>query len=745
MGWILLKRVMDLNVINKKSKSATFYKFFFVISISIMIPVIMITTIIGKFSNDHLLKQVNISRESSLNQKRLMVEQKLTEMDALINQFVSNESVWKLVTTNEYPNSYSLFMRDALSLFEKNALSHKLIDSIYLFNDSENIILSDSKYDKNNFEDKAIFDIKFDGVNYVTPSRTVKGEKVFSYIKKFYSFNREKNAYIVVNINYDNFWDELIVEATDGLEYFVFDNNHSIIYSDEFYNDEWNDKLLEDISGKNETNLELSYLGENLYVWKSISNKYNWTFVVGQKSKDLFQTSNVLTKLNIISCLIILLISLILTYFFSDYLYKPIRNLMKKINKITKIDSIDSKNDYQLIDNVIAYLFTENLKLNNDYQYVFPYFKQHSINDIINNNSFDLDNFKQVLDLLDVEFSFTSHYLMLIELENTNMNNKIKDRLDKYFDKPDIKKIISKINEKRILIIMNTNKDINQVYALLTEIHEDFNKDNISLTVSLSDDFNNLEDIHEHYEEVQKQLEYKFFVGNNKILSHMVPQQIEKNIFYDKSIEKELLNYLKKQDEEKAFAALRKLTEGLKGSIKNIDYIKYVYFQVCLNIIEQMTNFGFSMKDIGITNREIFAKINEAKTLNEMYELIYSIIRKCIQLFSKLNVMQNDNIINKVKEYIKNNYNKDLSLEMIADYVYLSPGYLSTLFKTENGITVFDYITNLRMEKAKELLLNNKSMKIQDIAIKLGYNSSQSFIRYFKKYYNVTPNQFRKA
>ncbi|MCT4687902.1 AraC family transcriptional regulator [Vallitalea sp.] len=739
-----MKKLADVNVINKKSRSVTFYKFFLVISISIMIPVIMITSLVGKFSNDHLLKQVNLSRENVLNQTRLMVEQKLTDIDALVNQFVSNDSVWKLVTTSEYTYSSSLFMRDAITLFNKNIISHPLIHSIYLFNDTENIVISNSKYSKTEFLDKEILNIKFDSTNYVTKARTIKDRKVFSYVKKFLSFDRKENSYIVVNLNYDSFWDELIADSTDGLFYVIFYDN-TMIYSNVLNDNNINTTLFQDITNGSSSNQKLSYNNEQLYVWKSFSSKYNWTFVVAQKLNDLSKPTIVLRKINIISCFVILFIALVLAYFFSDYLYKPIRKLIDKVNQITQIDTINSKNDYQLIDNVIAYLFTENLKLNNDYQYVFPYFKQHSINDIINNNYFDLDNFKQVLDLLDVEFSFTSHYLMLIELENTNMNNKIKDRLDKYFDKPDIKKIISKINEKRILIIMNTNKDINHVYALLTEIHEDFNNDNISLTVSLSDDFNNLEDIHEHYEEVQKQLEYKFFVGNNKILSHMVPQQIEKNIFYDKSIEKELLNYLKKQDEEKAFVALRKLTEGLKGSIKNIDYIKYVYFQVCLNIIEQMTNFGFSMKDIDITNREIFAKINEAKTLNEMYELIYSIIRKCIQLFSKLNIMQNDNIINKVKEYIKNNYNKDLSLEMIADYVYLSPGYLSTLFKTENGITVFDYITNLRMEKAKELLLNNKSMKIQDIAIKLGYNSSQSFIRYFKKYYNVTPNQFRKA
>jgi AraC-like DNA-binding protein len=738
-----MKKLADVNVINKKSRSATFYKFFLVISISIMIPVIMITSIIGKFSNDHLLKQVNLSRENVLNQTRLMVEQKLTDIDALVNQFVSNDSVWKLVTTSEYTYSSSLFMRDAITLFNKNIISHPLIHSIYLFNDTENIIISDSKYSKTEFLDKEILNIKFDSTNYVTKARTIKGRKVFSYIKKFLSFDRKENAYIVINLNYDSFWNELIADSTDGLFHFIF-NDNTMIYSDVLNDNEINTTLFHDITNGSSSNQKLSYKDEQLYVWKSYSAKYNWTFVVAQKLNDLFKPTIVLRKINIISSFVILFIALILAYFFSDYLYKPIRKLINKVNQITQIDTINSENDYQLIDKVIAYLFTENVKLNSDYQYVFPYFKEYSIHDMLNKHTFDLNNFQQVLDLLDVEFKFKNHYLVLIEMDNDNVNDIIKDKIDKCLNNNDINTIISQINETRLVIIMNTNLSVNDIYIQLSKMHNIFYKENVALTVSLSDEFQNLEDINIYYEAVQKQLDYKFFVGGNKILFHMIPQQIEQNIFYDKNMEKELLNNLKKQDEEKAFLALRKLTKGLEGNTKNIDYIKYVYFQVCLNIIEQTTNFGFSIQDIGISNSDIFTEINDAHTLDEMYEFICSIIRKSIQLFSKLNVMQHDNIINKVKEYLNNNYDKDLSLEMIADYVYLSPGYLSTLFKTENGITVFDYLTNVRMEKAKLFLVENKNMKIQDIANMLGYNSSQSFIRYFKKYYNMTPNQFRK-
>ena len=90
------------------------------------------------------------------------------------------------------------------------------------------------------------------------------------------------------------------------------------------------------------------------------------------------------------------------------------------------------------------------------------------------------------------------------------------------------------------------------------------------------------------------------------------------------------------------------------------------------------------------------------------------------------------------------NYEKDLSLDDVAGSVFLSSGYLSIIFKEETGYTVLEYITYIRMQKAKELILQAPALKVKDIAERLGYNNVQSFIRYFKKYYGETPMAFRK-
>ena len=77
-----------------------------------------------------------------------------------------------------------------------------------------------------------------------------------------------------------------------------------------------------------------------------------------------------------------------------------------------------------------------------------------------------------------------------------------------------------------------------------------------------------------------------------------------------------------------------------------------------------------------------------------------------------------DAVIQKAIDYIELNYSKDLTREMVADIVYLSPSYFSYQFKNKTGISFFDYLTNVRMQKAIELL--STKMKINDIALKVG-------------------------
>jgi len=102
------------------------------------------------------------------------------------------------------------------------------------------------------------------------------------------------------------------------------------------------------------------------------------------------------------------------------------------------------------------------------------------------------------------------------------------------------------------------------------------------------------------------------------------------------------------------------------------------------------------------------------------------------------------NTVQIVKDYIDQEYCSNfISLDYAAEKVNKNAAYLSKLFKRETGYNFSDYIMQKRMEKSRELLLDH-SLKIYQIAEMTGYADGSNFIKVFKKYYGVSPNEYRK-
>jgi AraC-like DNA-binding protein len=102
-----------------------------------------------------------------------------------------------------------------------------------------------------------------------------------------------------------------------------------------------------------------------------------------------------------------------------------------------------------------------------------------------------------------------------------------------------------------------------------------------------------------------------------------------------------------------------------------------------------------------------------------------------------------NSLIENAKKYIQMNYPREISAEDAADSVGLSRSYFLRLFKDNTGITFVDYLTNVRILKAKELLLKTDS-SITDIAYETGFNDSNYFSRVFSSATAMSPRQFRK-
>ncbi|MBP1906429.1 two-component system response regulator YesN [Paenibacillus turicensis] len=97
-----------------------------------------------------------------------------------------------------------------------------------------------------------------------------------------------------------------------------------------------------------------------------------------------------------------------------------------------------------------------------------------------------------------------------------------------------------------------------------------------------------------------------------------------------------------------------------------------------------------------------------------------------------------------IKQYIHEHYAEQIDLNALAAIVYLTPTYVSKLFKQETGHTITDYLTDVRLQHAKRLLTQQPHLKVQEISEQVGYADVAYFHKLFKRTIGITPSQFKK-
>ncbi len=120
---------------------------------------------------------------------------------------------------------------------------------------------------------------------------------------------------------------------------------------------------------------------------------------------------------------------------------------------------------------------------------------------------------------------------------------------------------------------------------------------------------------------------------------------------------------------------------------------------------------------------------------------IDKVIEACRNITSKREE-QTSGVIARAKAFIEDNYSKDISLDDVSRIVDISPYYFSKLFKEETGENFIEYLTNIRIERAKQLL-QNKEVSIKNICVETGYSDPNYFSRIFKKQVGITPTEYR--
>lgn len=243
---------------------------------------------------------------------------------------------------------------------------------------------------------------------------------------------------------------------------------------------------------------------------------------------------------------------------------------------------------------------------------------------------------------------------------------------------------------------------------------------------------------YESYNNAVLLMQGSFFYPYNSII--MKKNRSEHNISYIETQSERFIQAISHQE----FDSSRQIAELLyahlkKGNTLLPSRVKDLYYKWLSGIENIYVSLLITPKEGSAT---IWDSIFETQNLDELHSLL---LDKLKELTNAISNRQPENpIVFMIKDFIHKNYSKDyLSVKDISEYVHLSTAYACTLFKNETDQTLNQYLTDYRLEKAKQLLVDPRN-KISEISANVGYTDGNYFTKSFKKRVGLSPSDYRE-
>ena len=195
---------------------------------------------------------------------------------------------------------------------------------------------------------------------------------------------------------------------------------------------------------------------------------------------------------------------------------------------------------------------------------------------------------------------------------------------------------------------------------------------------------------------------------------------------------------------EEVDSFLDELFQGIgEQNCKSLLYRQYVVMDLFFCASDFLDNLEIPTENLPEECRDINQIVEKAGSAGELREQIGILFTETMQLRDGHSKKKYSKLLEDAKSFIDENYkHDDMSLNTVAAQVNISPSYFSTIFSNEMGQTFVEYLTRVRLDKAKELLMCS-TMRTAEIGYEVGYKDSHYFSYIFKKIVGCSPKEYR--
>lgn len=644
------------------------------------------------------------------------------------------------------------------------------IDSIYIYDEQRQQIISESGImSMDMFRDKTFIGDHMLHSSFFnwTPSRQFTPTTHLSYevisLTMSLPLNSSKNkGMLVININPKPVYKDYININNEKLgNIHIVDMAGSIVFSanPEQLSDITDDFVqMQDESGY----IIRRHQGKKKFI-SYVNGDKGWKYISITPYERVFKNALSVIRMSLTICLICLALGILLSLIVSKKYYNPIRKLITDISKSTnnQYDGTESVNELRYIKGQFDSLCHENQHFKEQFHQNEVRLKEHFIISLLSGRIQELDQIQEQLFYYNVDIDVTGYVVMVMTMKDIEEDKgQVSNNLLRYRIKLLCQQVQSKYTKGIVLdqsvntfvFIMNLGeiqKDTlhNKCYLVATEMIQQLQEIYALETFfSIGSYYASIVDMNLSYKEAVSVLDYQNLVPGNNILFHgedRLLQRRSKDIQTFEKQSKELLYSIKKVGTAHHVLQVDPIIEELLHS-KSIS-VQHKYFllmQLINQIIGIIVEVNGDIDQIFSSNINLYAEFGELETLEEIKTWFNKAINNLRTFILQKQDNKNVELVQQIKEYIQENYHEAITLDMITDYFHISRSHFSKLFKEQMNTTFLAYVNELRIQEASYLLTHTNN-GIITIAEKTGYLNKQNIIRAFKKYYNMTPTEYR--
>ncbi|MBM6384284.1 MAG: AraC family transcriptional regulator [Paenibacillus sp.] len=479
-----------------------------------------------------------------------------------------------------------------------------------------------------------------------------------------------------------------------------------------------------------------------------------WRIYTTTPNKSFYYKLDSLKEVSALLGLIAVAVGIAMSFGFTVANYSPLKRILNNIK--ARVDSPSSlkQNEYRFIDSAISSLSIKVDSLEETLQANHKMIR-HSIMLNMLNNRFTPEELTEQLQSVRVSMAYSRYRCIVIdpvsekwkELQPRQLQHTLYTMIQQLetAEIAETKLLAEELQDHKIAVIICTNQREEPVSDhIINFIHSEArSRFDLDFAVSLGSWVEHFTKVHTSYHEANALIQYSYFFPALSAIQDLDLLQRETSSL--EIPDAYLMNFEKKlqsRDMDGTVLAIQDVVSTIKEGLYSAEYSRIILLKMvsiyadCINQVRWQPAEASSMN--------LYKQYSSFYNINRYSEWMSDLVTEFITHMEKRSEVRSPDTISAVKAYVREHISGDLTLDHVAEQVYISPKYLSKIFKEETGMAYSEYVTNQRMERARELIAQQE-FTIEQVASTVGYRTSAYFIKKFKEIHGCTPKNFMRS